>query len=71
MPIYDYKCGCGNVMTDQIRKYEETVIKCNSCGADAGRLFPGKFVAHGLPNGFLTQHKNTLPDVPSGTRKRR
>lgn len=55
MPYYDYKCAsCGNVMLEQLRKYEEKTIKCESCGqSTASRLFPGKFNAHGLPNGHI------------------
>lgn len=70
MPIYEYKCQNGHV-TEQIRKHTETTVVCPKCGGDANQLFPGKFVAHGLPNGFLTEHLAYKTDVPNGTPKKK
>lgn len=63
MPFYDYRCtACEHVMENQLKKYDEKLIKCSKCEQEtAERLFSGKFAAHGLPNGHIA--------VRAGTRK--
>lgn len=71
MPFYEFKCQNGHV-TEQIRKYTETTIVCPECNAPANRLFPGKFVAHGLPNGHIaapnTARRDYVPPNPNDKR---
>jgi predicted nucleic acid-binding Zn ribbon protein len=57
IPFYDYKCSCGNVMEGQLRKYDEKKIPCSKCDGQAERLFPGKFIAHGCPNGHIAARR--------------
>ena len=56
MPFYDYKCtneNCNHEMENQLKKFEEKVIKCEKCNNDSERQISGRFAAHGLPNGHI------------------
>ena len=40
MPIYDFKCNCGNKLTDEFVKSWEIKVKCPACKKIMVRLFP-------------------------------
>lgn len=54
MSLYDYKCVNNHYHKDLLRKYEERVIDCPTCGAEASRMYNLRMIAHGLPNGHIS-----------------
>ena len=57
MPIYDYKCECGEEKKDEFVFSWDTVITCDKCKKPMIKLFSGFRFPHTFPkNGIFLEH---------------